>query len=341
MYFARHIAATPDGAEARVLVGAGVDGPWVDLRVAERVRLERGGADSVAARRLAAALVTGSLADGIAAGEAFLDAARAALADGEGAGRLEVVPSLTNALDPSGYRDHMIFSGHFSRAWELRGEPVPEVLFELPVAYVGNPESFVGPGAEVPWPAYGRRLDYELELGVVIGRAGTGLRPEDADAHVFGFTILNDFSARDIQFREMEGRLGPCKGKHFGCAAGPVVATADELDWRAGLRMRARLNGETVCDGNSNEAIFGLDEVVAWASQGETLRPGWLLGSGTVNGGSSIEIGREVAPGDEIELEIEGLGVLRNRFGRPAEGGWEPSGDRRGAPGEPDGTEAR
>jgi 2-keto-4-pentenoate hydratase/2-oxohepta-3-ene-1,7-dioic acid hydratase in catechol pathway len=332
VYFARYVESTPDGPEPRVLVGAAVDGPWVDLRVAERARLERGGADAATARRLAAALVTGSLSGGIAAGEAFLEAGRAALADGEGAGRLDPAPTLINALDPSGYRDHMIFSGHFSRAWELRGEAVPEVLFELPVAYIGNPESFVGPDDEVPWPSYSRRLDYELELGVIIGREGTNLRPEAADAHVFGFTILNDFSARDIQFREMEGRLGPFKGKHFGCGAGPVVATADELDWRAGLRMRARLNGETVCDGSSGEAIFGLDEVVAWASQGETLRPGWLLGSGTVNGGSSIEIGREIVPGDEIELEIEGLGVLRNRFGQPAEGGWEPTGDRHGAP---------
>jgi 2-keto-4-pentenoate hydratase/2-oxohepta-3-ene-1,7-dioic acid hydratase in catechol pathway len=332
VYFARYVESTPDGPEPRVLVGAAVDGPWVDLRVAERARLERGGADAATARRLAAALVTGSLSAGIAAGEAFLEAGRAALADGEGAGRLDPAPTLINALDPSGYRDHMIFSGHFSRAWELRGEAVPEVLFELPVAYIGNPESFVGPDDEVPWPSYSRRLDYELELGVIIGREGTNLRPEAADEHLFGFTILNDFSARDIQFREMEGRLGPFKGKHFGCGAGPVVATADELDWRAGLRMRARLNGETVCDGSSGEAIFGLDEVVAWASQGETLRPGWLLGSGTVNGGSSIEIGREIVPGDEVELEIEGLGVLRNRFGQPAEGGWEPTGDRRGAP---------
>ena len=137
-------------------------------------------------------------------------------------------------------------------------------------------------------------MDYELELGVVIGREGTNLSPDQVEAHVFGFTILNDFSARDIQFREMEGRLGPCKGKHFACSSGPLLATIDELDWRGGLRMQASLNGETLCDGNSNEAIFGLDEVVAWASQAEILRPGWLLGSGTVNGGSTIEHDRKL-----------------------------------------------
>jgi 2-keto-4-pentenoate hydratase/2-oxohepta-3-ene-1,7-dioic acid hydratase in catechol pathway len=326
VYLSRSLGETSDGPEPRILVSASAEGPWVDLRIAERVRLERQGADAAAARRLAAALVTGSLADGIAAGEAFLEAGRAALADGSGAGAVAGEPRLTNALDPSGYRDHMIFAEHFSRGYKLQGLPVPDVLFELPVSYLGNPASFIGPDDEVPWPNYTERMDYELELGVIVGREGTNLRPEEADAHVFGFTILNDFSARDIQFREMEGRLGPSKGKHFACAAGPVVATADEIDWRAGLRMRARVNGETLCDRRSDEAIFGLDEVVAWASQGEVLRPGWLLGSGTVNGGSTIEIGRELSPGDEIELEIDGLGILRNRLGQPAVGGWEPAG---------------
>lgn len=301
-----------------------MDGPWVDLRVAERVRLERGGADAVAARRLSEALVPGSLSAGIAAGEAFLEAAREALADSSGVGRVEGDLPPTNALDPSGYRDHMIFAEHFSRGYKLRGEPVADVLYELPVGYVGNPASFIGPGEEVIWPNYTERMDYELELGVVIGREGTNLDPSEADAHIFGFTILNDFSARDIQFREMKGQLGPCKGKHFACAAGPVVATIDEIDWRAGLRMQARVNGETFCDGNSAEAIFGLDEVVAWASQGETLRPGWLLGSGTVNGGSTIEIDRTLSPGDTIEFEIDHLGILQNTLGQPTTGGWEP-----------------
>jgi 2-keto-4-pentenoate hydratase/2-oxohepta-3-ene-1,7-dioic acid hydratase in catechol pathway len=219
----------------------------------------------------------------------------------------------------------MIFAEHFSRGYKLRGEPVPDVLYELPVGYLGNPDSFIGPGEEVPWPNYTERMDYELELGVVIGREGTNLGPDEADDHIFGFTILNDFSARDIQFREMKGQLGPCKGKHFACASGPLVATRDEIDWRAGLRMQARVNGEAFCDGNSNEAIFGLDEVVAWASQGETIRPGWLLGSGTVNGGSTIEIDRTLSPGDTIEFEIDGLGILQNTLGQPATGGWEPS----------------
>jgi 2-keto-4-pentenoate hydratase/2-oxohepta-3-ene-1,7-dioic acid hydratase in catechol pathway len=292
--------------------------------VAQRVRLERGGADRTAAARVAEALVPGSLSAGIAAGEAFLEAARAALADNSGVGRVEGdLPSLA-ALDPSGYRDHMIFAEHFSFGYRRAGRPVPDVLYELPVGYLGNPASFIGPGDEMPWPNYTDHMDYELELGVVIGKEGSNLSPEDVEAHIFGFTILNDFSARDIQFREMEGKLGPCKGKHFACSSGPLLATVDELDWRGGLRMQARLNDETLCDGNSSEAIFGLDEVVAWASQGEILRPGWLLGSGTVNGGSTIEHDRKLSPGDSVELEIEGLGILQNTIGRKAEGGWKP-----------------
>jgi 2-keto-4-pentenoate hydratase/2-oxohepta-3-ene-1,7-dioic acid hydratase in catechol pathway len=324
MYFSRVAEASPDGPRPRVLVASAADGPWVDLRVAERVRLERGGAAAAAASRIAEAVAPGSLSAGIAAGEAFLEAARAALADNSGAGRFEGdLPSLA-ALDPSGYRDHMIFAEHFSFGYRRRGAPVPDVLYELPVGYLGNPASFIGPGEEMPWPNYTDHMDYELELGVVIGREGTNLGPDDVEAHVFGFTILNDFSARDIQFREMEGKLGPCKGKHFACASGPLVATVDELDWRGGLRMQARLNDETLCDGNSSEAIFGLDEVVAWASQGEILRPGWLLGSGTVNGGSTIEHDRKLSPGDSVELEIEDLGILQNTIGPKAEGGWAP-----------------
>ena len=324
MYFARGIEDGPDGPLTRVLAGGAVDGPWVDVRVAEQVRLERGGANATAARRIAEALVPSSMSAAIAGGDSFLEASREALADRSEAGRVESPSRLTNALDPSGYRDHMIFEEHFSFAYRLQDQPVPEVMYEFPVAYMGNPGSFIGPDDEVPWPHYTQRMDYELELGIVIGRGGSDLTPEDAASRIFGFTILNDFSARDIQMREMPGKLGPFKGKHFACGGGPVIATPDELDWKAGLRMQARVNGETWCDANSAEAIWELEELVAWASQGEVLEPGWLLGSGTCNGGSTIEIGRELAPGDVVELEIEGLGTLRNRLGPPQAGGWMP-----------------
>ena len=121
----------------------------------------------------------------------------------------------------------------------------------------------------------------------------------------------------------MPGGLGPSKGKHFACAIGPFVTTLDSLP-ADGLRMRARVNDETWCDTSSAEMIWSIAEIVAWTSQGEHLLPGMLLGSGTCNGGSTIEICRRLAPGDAVELEIEGLGVLRNRLGVPVTEGWLP-----------------
>lgn len=320
MKLGRTRSVTPDGTVTRIVVADEAE-VWFDVRRAERLRLERAGATTPAASRVAAALVPGSLSDALAAGDAFLDAARAAI--GADDARIEAV-ELTNALDPSAYRDYMVFEEHFSFGYRWQGRPVPDVLYELPIAYLGNPASFLGPEDTIPWPHYTERLDYELELGIVIGRAGTQLTPEEAIKHVVGLTILNDVSARDIQAREMTGNLGPCKGKHFACVTGPYVTTLDGLPWESGLRMQARVNGETWCDANSSEAIWSVGELVAWASQGEFLQPGQLLGTGTCNGGSTIELGRTLSPADRLEFEIEGLGTLANTIGDRADGGWWP-----------------
>jgi 2-keto-4-pentenoate hydratase/2-oxohepta-3-ene-1,7-dioic acid hydratase in catechol pathway len=324
MKLARMCAAGPDGAEARILVADDPDAGWFDVRQAERLRLQRRGATPAAARTIASAIVPSSMAAALGGGDAFLDAARGALGDPSGDARVDGAPALTNALDPSAYRDFMAFDRHFSTGYKLLGREVPDVLYELPVSYFGNPLAFFGPEDTVPWPHYTRRMDYELELGIVIGRSGANLTPDEALDHVVGLTILNDFSARDIQGREMQGGLGPSKGKHFGCATGPWIATLDELDPHA-LRMRARVNGETLCDAPSSEAIWSLGELVAFASQGERVQPGMLLGSGTCNGGSTFELGRQLEPGDVVELEIEGLGVLRNVLGQPQEERWWPT----------------
>lgn len=324
MRFARTTAETIDGPRTRIVVAETSDDGWLDVRASVRIELEAAGATPAAARRIAAAIAPSSLADGLAGGERFLEAARTALERRFDGARVPAGARLTNALDPSGYRDHMSFERHFSFGYRWQGKPVPEVMYELPISYCGNPLAFLGPDDELPWPGYTERLDYELELGIVIGRAGTNLTPEQAIDHVAGLTILNDVSARDIQAREMPGGLGPSKGKHFACVAGPWVTTLDALPWERGLRMQARVNGETWCDTSSGEAIWSIAELVAWASQGERLTPGQLLGTGTCNGGSTIELGRRLEPGDEIELEVEGLGILRNRVGEPAAGGWMP-----------------
>jgi 2-keto-4-pentenoate hydratase/2-oxohepta-3-ene-1,7-dioic acid hydratase in catechol pathway len=166
-------------------------------------------------------------------------------------------------------------------------------------------------------------MDYELELGIVIGTPGRNVAPDDALGHVLGLTVFNDFSARDIQFREMAGGLGPSKGKHFASAVGPRIVTLDALP--DALAMTARINGEVWSEGSTGTIMWSVAELIAWASAAEPLAAGTLLGSGTVGGGCGIEIDRRLSPGDVVELEIEGIGVLRNTLGTPAADGFTPN----------------
>jgi 2-keto-4-pentenoate hydratase/2-oxohepta-3-ene-1,7-dioic acid hydratase in catechol pathway len=314
----RHEGA--DGVEARIVVGQGADG-WVDVRAAERLRLERRGATSEAARRIATAVAPGSLTDALRGGDAFLEAVKAA-AESDGAAAVSELDFLA-PVDPPAYRDFMAFEQHFVTAHGKSGREIPPVLYELPVSYLGSTQAFVGPEDDVPWPAYTEAMDYELELGIVVGRSGRDLRPEEALDHVLGLTILNDFSARDIQLREMAGGLGPSKGKHFASSAGPWIVSLDSLP-DAGLAMEARVNGEVWSQGTTASMMWSVAELVAWASAGEVLEAGTLLGSGTVGGGCGLEIDRLLKPGDVVELEIEGLGTLRNRLASPSSNGWMP-----------------
>jgi len=171
----------------------------------------------------------------------------------------------------------------------------------------------------VCWPKYTNRLDYELEFGVFIGRIGRDISREQARRHIAGYTIFNDFSARDIQLREMQGRLGLAKGKDFdtGNAMGPYLVTADEVPDPYNLTMVARVNGEEWSGGSSSDMHFKFDDIINYVSQDETLHPGEFIGSGTVGNGSGLELDRWLKPGDVIELEVERLGVLRNRVVRP------------------------
>lgn len=198
--------------------------------------------------------------------------------------------------------------------------------YERPVYYKGNRFSVVGPGAEVQIPHYTTVFDYELEFGIFLSRGGRNIPRERAHEHIGGYVIFNDFTARDIQGREMGGRLGPAKGKDFdtGNAMGPLLVTTDEIPDPYALTMQARINGERVSLGNSRDMRFRFDEVIAYVSQAETLHPGEFFGSGTCSGadgvGCGVEHGRFLKAGDEIELEVAHLGVLRNRIvAAPAE----------------------
>ena len=258
---------------------------------------------------------------GLAAGETYLEALRGAAAADPGDAPVTGDARLLAPIDPIAFRDFMAFEAHFVEATRrTRGSDAKpaDVLYELPVSYFGNAHAILGPEDELPWPSYSEAMDYELELGIVIGRSGRNLRPETALDHVLGFTVFNDFSARDIQRHEMSGGLGPSKGKHFGSAVGPRIVTLDALG--EDLRMTARVNGERWSEGSTGTIMWSVAELVAWASTSEPLVAGTLLGSGTVGGGCGLELGRTLSPGDTVELEIEGIGVLRNTLGQPIPG---------------------
>jgi len=324
MRIARIRVPTPDGPQARITVQSGPHGPSVDVRRHYQLSLLRRGLTESAALAQATQVVSGSLSTALTYGDLFQDVLQAAAADRSG-DALSGAGDLLAPLDPAAFRDFLAFEEHIVNAAGRSGGTVDPVVYELPISYMGSAPAFIGPGATMPWPSYSQgQMDYELELGIVIGRGGRNILPEQADRHILGYTVLNDFSARDVQFREMKGRLGPSKGKHFASSCGPVIVTPDELDPHA-LSMTARVNGEVWSVGSTSTLMWRVQELVAWASAGEPLPAGTLLGSGTVGRGCGMELGRELHPGDVVELEIGGIGVLGNPVGRPDGQGWSPT----------------
>ena len=206
-------------------------------------------------------------------------------------------------LHPTAVRDFMAFEQHVATARRQRGAEVPREWYEIPVFYFSNPAAIFGPEDEVPYPDGTRELDYELECAAIIG----------ADGAIGGFTVLNDWSARDVQRAEMRVGLGPAKGKDFATSIGPVVVTPDEFDGTAGT-MIARVNGEERSRGELGDMYHSWEALLEQAARNTVLRPGDIIGSGTVGSGCILEHGdgRWLQHGDVVELEIEGIGVLRN-----------------------------
>jgi 2-keto-4-pentenoate hydratase/2-oxohepta-3-ene-1,7-dioic acid hydratase in catechol pathway len=315
-----------DGGAARLVVVEPEAERAIDLLAAERLRLERGGSTREAATRLASALFPASMTAALGVGPTFLHAAEAAVTSAGDDASLPLRELRWLApVDPPVVRDCLLFRTHLENSYRRLDKDVPAGFFEAPPYYKGNPMSLIGHGADVPWPAYTRSLDYELELGFVIGGTGRNLDPDSAAALLFGVTIFNDFSARDVQVREMSLGLGPAKAKDFATAVGPWITTVDELEL-GDLRLVARVNGEEWSSGTSADMIFEPAELIAYLSNGETLTPGELIGSGTVGFGCGLELDRELAPGDVVELEVSGIGTLRNQVGEPEIGGWLPQG---------------
>jgi 2-keto-4-pentenoate hydratase/2-oxohepta-3-ene-1,7-dioic acid hydratase in catechol pathway len=225
---------------------------------------------------------------------------------------------------PVQYRDCLVFENHlknsFSAAAKMTGRAfdIPAVWYEQPVYYKGNRMSFIGHGRDVIWPEYAEHLDIGLQLAIVVGRTGKDISRADAPGHIFGYTILNDVSARDAQMREMPGQLGPAKGKDFdtGNILGPYILTADEVAHPAALNMQARVNGDLWGGGNSADMHHDFAAILEHISRSETVHAGEVIGSGTVGTGCGLETGRKLAPNDVFELETEGIGILRNRIVR-------------------------
>jgi 2-keto-4-pentenoate hydratase/2-oxohepta-3-ene-1,7-dioic acid hydratase in catechol pathway len=213
---------------------------------------------------------------------------------------------------PNSIRDYLAFEGHASRSGQRK---LDKAWYEMPVCYRGNPDTVIGPEEIIPWPAYTDLLDYELEYGIYIGKEGNNIPREKAEAYIAGYTILNDISARDIQLQEMMVGLGPVKGKDFCSVMGPCLVTPDEVN-PTSMRMTARINGEVWSDNNSGTSYWTWPQIIEFASMEETLYPGDFLGSGTVEKGCGGELNRWIQPGDVIELEVEGIGILRNRVGQ-------------------------
>lgn len=205
---------------------------------------------------------------------------------------------------PPSVRDFYAFERHVRSARAQRGLEMAPEWYRLPVFYFSNPAAIYGPEDEVPFPPQSSAWDYELEAAAVVG----------AEGRIAGFTVMNDWSARDLQKMEMAVGLGPAKGKDFATSLGPVLVTPDELG-DLGLEMVARVNGEERSRGNLGELYWPWEELAAHAARNTRLVPGDVLGSGTVGTGCILEHGdgRWLASGDVIELEIEGIGVLRNR----------------------------
>jgi 2-keto-4-pentenoate hydratase/2-oxohepta-3-ene-1,7-dioic acid hydratase in catechol pathway len=264
-------------------------------------------------------------------GEHALETARETTAHALGAGDDRIGDTeIVHALDdvqlvsplprPNSLRDFLLVEEHL-RNCVAAGvlASIPDEWFNIPAHYKGNVDEIYGPDDTVPWPVYTDKLDYELEIGAVIGTPGRRISAADAPGHIIGYTIYNDWSARDIQAREMSVGLGPAICKDFGSSLGPCIATPDEFD-RNNARLEARVDGELWSSGTLGAMHFSFEEIIEWTSQEQTLRPGDVLGSGTIGKGCGVEMDRWISEGSVIELEAQGIGILRNQVGRKGHG---------------------
>ena len=221
------------------------------------------------------------------------------------------VTMLAPLPNPTSLRDFYAFEDHVKVGFEKRGEPMPEEWYEMPVYYKSGHHNIIGAGADVLWPSFTQKFDYELELAAVIGRKGTNVKAEDAGNYIAGFTVMNDFSARDIQKKEMKVRLGPAKGKDWCTALGPWLVTPDEVGNPYDLEMTASINGELWSRGNSRSLVWKFEDMIEFLTRDDTIYPGDVIGSGTV--------------GDRMWARTRPMGATRRRYGIAYRKDWRAS----------------
>ena len=245
--------------------------------------------------------------------------------------------TLLKPVDPVSMRDFMVFEEHVLPSWRRSGmSRGPDVWYEQPIGYFSNAATIRGPRDPIEIPGGSERLDFELEVGAVIGRETASVTPAGAADRIAGFCILCDWSARDLQFREMDGRLGPFKGKDFGSSLGPVFVTPDELAARRSgngydLLMTSSVNGRQYGSDHWSSAYWSFEELISYASWNSRVEAGSIIGSGTCQGGCILELSARhspeeypwLAPGDEVTLGIELMGEIRATVLPAARGPWQ------------------
>jgi 2-keto-4-pentenoate hydratase/2-oxohepta-3-ene-1,7-dioic acid hydratase in catechol pathway len=241
------------------------------------------------------------------------DLVRSAPDDAPGWVRTAEVRLAAPVRSPNSLRDFLAFRDHVERGAARRGAAVPPAWDRIPVYYKGNRRTVVGPGETVVWPSYTEKLDYECEVAAVVGRRGRDLSATEAAAHVFGYTIMNDWSARDVQRDEMACWLGPAKAKDFATSLGPWLVTADEWSPEQPHTAQVLVDGEVWSSGSTAGRRWSFGDMLAWVSRDEDVWPTDVLGSGTFGGGCGLDLDRWLPETCEVELRVEGLGSLVNR----------------------------
>ena len=316
----------PTGEMVRLVVADPDNDRVIDLAKAEALAMQSKGATVDASHRVANVLFPSSLSDAIATGKQFLERATdavAARADDASMAMSKV--TWAPAADPSIVRDCISFRAHLEAYFKKMGHNLHPLHYKMPAYYKGSTANMIGHNGTVPWPCYTDFVDYELELGFIINSQAHNVTPEEAKDMIFGLCILNDFSARDYQDPEMLLMLGPTQCKDFAYAVGPWITTMDEITDMGGMEMKAWVNDELWSSGKSDTMRWKPEDLIAYISRGDTVLPGDLLGSGTVGGGSALEIDKRPKPGDTVRMEVTGLGSLSVVLGQKEEMRWGPT----------------